>query len=339
VTSRIRCALVGFGYWGPNLLRNFAELEDVEVKVVCDPRPDLTRRIGPRYPGVERETSFEAVLARTDIDAVLIATPPQFHAPMGLAALDSGRHVWIEKPMATTVRDAERLADKAAARGRTLFVDHTFVYTGAVRKMRDLVVAGELGKVLYYDSVRVNLGLVQSDVSVLWDLAVHDLSIMDYVLDAKPVAVSALGVSHVAKQPASIAYLTVFCEDGLIGHCHVNWLAPVKIRRTLIGGDRRMIVYDDLEKDFEIKLFDSGVDLDPHDLKVNYRAGDIHVPRLDRTEALARASRHFVDCIRDGTKPTTGSQAGLRVVQILEAAEHSLARQGAPISLQPEPVS
>lgn len=332
--SRIRCALIGFGYWGPNLLRNFAELEDAEIKLVCDPRPDLARKIGPRYPGVETETRFDAVLGRTDIDAVLIATPPQFHAPMGLAALESGRHVWIEKPMATTARDAERLADKAASRDRVLFVDHTFVYTGAVRKMRDLVASGELGKVLYYDSVRVNLGLVQSDVSVLWDLAVHDLSIMDFVIGAKPVAVSALGVSHVAKQPASIAYLTVFCEGGLIGHCHVNWLAPVKVRRTLIGGDRRMIVYDDLENHFEVKVFDSGIDLDPNDLKVNYRAGDVHVPRLDRTEALARASRHFIECIRGGTQPTTGAQAGLRVVQILEAAERSLGRQGAPISLE-----
>jgi predicted dehydrogenase len=275
------------------------------------------------------------VINRTDIDAVIIATPPQFHAPMGMAALESGRHVWVEKPMATTVRDAERLAGKAAARGLTLFVDHTFVYTGPVRKMREMVAGGEVGKVLYYDSVRVNLGIVQSDVSVLWDLAVHDLSIMDYVIGAKPLSVSALGVSHIANQPASIAYLTVFCEGGLIGHCHVNWLAPVKIRRTLIGGDRRMIVYDDLENSFEVKLFDSGVDLDPSDLKVNYRTGDVHVPRLDRTEALARASRHFIECIQQGMPPTTGAPAGLRVVRILEAAERSLARQGAPISLEP----
>lgn len=335
MSGPIRCALIGFGYWGPNLLRNFAELETAEVKVVCDPRPDLAHRIGPRYPSVELTTSFEAVIKRTDIDAIVIATPPQFHAPMGLAALDSGRHLWIEKPMATSARDAERLADKAAALGLTLFVDHTFVYTGAVRKMRELVATGSLGKVLYYDSVRVNLGLVQSDVSVLWDLAVHDLSVMDYVIGAKPLSVSALGISHAAKQPASIAYLTVFCEGGLIGHCHVNWLAPVKIRRTLIGGDRRMIVYDDLDNNFEIKLFDSGVDLDPNDLKVKYRAGDINIPRLDRTEALARASRHFIECVQQGTPPITGAQAGLRVVQILEAAERSLARQGAPISLEP----
>lgn len=335
MSDRIRCALVGFGYWGPNLLRNFSEVADAEVKVVCDPRPDLARRIGGRYPSVEHAARFEDVIARRDIDAIVIATPPQFHAEMGLAALESGRHVWIEKPLATTVRDAERLADRAAARNLTLFVDHTFVYTGAVRKMRELVSSDEVGKVLYYDSVRVNLGLVQSDVSVLWDLAVHDLSIMDYVIGAKPVSVSALGVSHVAKQPASIAYLTVFCEGGLIGHCHVNWLAPVKIRRTLIGGDRRMIVYDDLENNFEIKVFDSGVDLDPNDLKVNYRAGDVRVPRLDRTEPLARAAHHFIDAIRRGAEPLTGAAAGLRVVQILEAAERSLARQGAPISLEP----
>ncbi len=335
MSERIRCALIGFGYWGPNLLRNFSELAGAEVKVVCDPRPDLARRVGARYGAVEFESSFEAVLARTDIDAFIIATPPQFHAPMGLAALDSGRHVWIEKPLATTVRDAQRLSEKALARGLTLFVDHTFIYTGAVRKMRDLVTSGELGRVLYYDSVRVNLGLVQSDVSVLWDLAVHDLSIMDYVLGAKPLTVSALGVSHVAKQPPSIAYLTVFCEGGVIGHCHVNWLAPVKIRRTLIGGDRRMIVYDDLDPDFKIKIFDSGVDLDPQDLKVNYRAGDVLIPRIEPSEALALASRHFIECIERGVQPVTGPEAGLRVVEILEAAERSLARQGAPISLEP----
>jgi predicted dehydrogenase len=334
MSERIRCALIGFGYWGPNLLRNLSDLDDAEVRVVCDPRPDLARRIGHRYPWVETETSFERVLTRTDIDAVIIATPPQLHAPMGLAALDSGRHAWIEKPLATNVRDAERLVDRAEARGLTLMADHTFVYTGAVRKMRDLVAADELGRLLYYDSVRVNLGIVQSDVSVLWDLAVHDLSIMDYVIGAKPVAVSALGVAHVAKQPASIAYLTVFCEGGFIGHCHVNWLAPVKIRRTLIGGDRRMIVYDDLEQNLEVKIFDSGVDLNPNDLKVNYRAGDVLIPRLDRTEALAVASRHFVECIRAGAQPVTGPAAGLRVVQILEAAERSLARQGQPISLE-----
>lgn len=334
MSERLRCALVGFGYWGPNLLRNFAEHADAEIKLVCDPRPDLAQRIGARYPSVALERSYEAVLARSDIDAVIIATPPQMHAPMALAALDSGRHVWIEKPMATTVRDAEKLAETARARGLTLFVDHTLVYTGAVRKMRELVAAGELGQVLYYDSVRVNLGLVQSDVSVLWDLAVHDLSIMDYVIGAKPVTVSALGVSHVAQQPPSIAYLTVFCEGGVIGHCHVNWLAPVKIRRTLVGGDRRMIVYDDLDADFKVKLFDSGVDLDPNDLKVSYRAGDIMIPRLEAREALALASRHFIDCTRTGAAPITGAPAGLRVVEILEAAERSLARQGAPISLE-----
>ncbi|HUA55527.1 MAG TPA: Gfo/Idh/MocA family oxidoreductase [Candidatus Sulfotelmatobacter sp.] len=335
MSARIRCALIGFGYWGPNLLRNLSDLTDAEVRVVCDPRPDLAARIGHRYPGVETAADFGAVLARTDIDAFVIATPPQFHASMGLAALDSGRHVWVEKPLATTMRDAERLVDRAKARGLTLMVDHTFVYTGAVRKMRDLVAAGELGRVLYYDSVRVNLGLVQSDVSVLWDLAVHDLSIMDYVIGAKPVAVSALGVAHVVRQPVSIAYLTTFCEGGFIGHCHVNWLAPVKIRRTLVGGDRRMIVYDELDPDFKVKLFDSGVDLNPRDLKVNYRTGDVHIPQLDRTEALALATRHFVECIRSGAQPITGPEAGLRVVQILEAAERSMARQGEAVSLEP----
>ena len=334
MSGRIRCALIGFGYWGPNLLRNFSELVDAEVKVVCDPRPDLAHRVSRRYPSVEIEKSYDAVLKRTDVDAVVIATPPKLHAPMALAALETGRHVWIEKPLATTVRDAERLIDRAAARGLTLFTDHTLVYTGAVRKMRDMVADGSLGRVLYYDSVRVNLGLVQSDVSVLWDLAVHDLSIMDYVLRAKPVAVSALGVSSVANQPTSIAYLTVFCEGGLIGHCHVNWLSPVKIRRTLVGGDRRMIVYDDLDTHFEVKVFDSGVDLDPNDFKVKYRAGDVHVPQIDRTEALTVASRHFIECIQARAEPVTGAAAGLRVVQILEAADRSLSRQGAPISLE-----
>lgn len=334
MSERLRCALVGYGYWGPNLLRNFSDLPDAEVKVVCDPRPDLAARISRRYPWVEFESDFATMLRRPDIDVVIIATPPQFHAPMGLAALESGRHVWIEKPLATTVRDAERLLNKAIACGRTLFVDHTFVYTSAIRKVHELVDAGAIGQVRYYDSVRINLGLIQSDVSVLWDLAVHDLSIMDHVLGAKPTAVSALGTSHAPKKLASIAYLTVFFDNGLIGHCHVNWLAPVKIRRTLIGGDRKMIVYDDLDTDFKVKLFDSGVDLDPYDLKVNYRTGDVHVPRLDHAEALATASRHFVDCIRQSSEPLTGGPAGLRVVQVLEAAERSLMRQGAPIALE-----
>ena len=268
----------------------------------------------------------------------MIATPVSSHFDLAAKALSAGKHVMVEKPLTATSAQAERLIELAAANHRVLMVDHTFVYTSAVRKIRQLIDGGELGQVYYYDSVRINLGLFQSDVNVLWDLAVHDLSILNYVLARTPVAVSATGMCHVPGEPENIAYLTLFFADTLLAHIHVNWLAPVKIRRTLIGGSRKMIVYDDLEGSEKLKVYDKGVSVNQHpeaiyQMKVNYRSGDMLAPQLDNSEALRVEAREFVECIQTGRRPLTDGEAGLRVVQTLEAAEKSIAQRGALIEL------
>jgi predicted dehydrogenase len=293
-----------------------------------------------RYPTVKTTTDCRDLITDPTIDAVAIATPVSTHFELAMMALDAGKHVLVEKPLTTTVEQGERLLEQAARRKRVLMVDHTFVYTGAVKKIRELVSSGRLGDLYYYDSVRVNLGIFQHDVNVLWDLAVHDLSIMDYVLDARsPYAVSATGMAHVSGQPIDVAYLTCFFEDRLIAHFHVNWLSPVKVRRTLIGGANEMIVYDDLEPSEKIKIYDKGiiVNNDPetrYQLLVGYRGGDMHAPRLDPTEALRAEAGHFASCIESGRQPITDGAAGLRVVRILEAANRSLAECGRPIELR-----
>jgi predicted dehydrogenase len=272
------------------------------------------------------------------VDAVVIATPVQFHFELALAALRAGKHVLVEKPMTSTSEQAARLIEEAAARRLVLMVDHTFVYTGAVRKMRELAEAGELGDIYYYDSVRINLGLFQHDVNVLWDLAVHDLSIMDYVLRRQPAAVSATGLAHVPGRPENIAYMTMFFDGSLIAHVHVNWLSPVKVRRTLLGGSRRMVVFDDLEASEKIKVYDRGISLNPspenvYQMLIGYRAGDMWAPQLAVTEALSAEAAHFVACVRDGAVPTTDGEAGMHVVRLLEAATESMAHQGRPVPL------
>ena len=255
-----------------------------------------------------------------------------------MEALKADKHVLVEKPFTSTSEEALQLIDEATRRGLTLMVDHTFIYTGAVRKMKELADAGDLGKLYYYDSVRVNLGLFQHDVNVLWDLAVHDLSIMDFVLGRSAKAVAATGMAHVPGQPEDVAYLTCFFEDDVIAHFHVNWLAPVKVRRTLLGGDRKMIVFDDLEPSEKIKVYDKGItvseDLDDvRKLMVGYRTGDMWAPQLAPQEALLVEARHFIECIEKRTTPLTDGQSGLRVVRILEAATESMGRQGAPVEL------
>jgi predicted dehydrogenase len=246
--------------------------------------------------------------------------------------------VFVEKPLAASAEQAERLIEEAALRQRVLMVDHTFVYTGAVRKIGELIGQGELGEIYYYDSVRVNLGLFQHDVNVIWDLAVHDLSIMDYVLGKRPVAVSATGISHVAQNPENIAYLTLFFDDNLIAHFHLNWLAPVKVRKTLIGGSRKMIVYDDLDISEKVKVYDKGITVsdDPENLyrMVIHRTGDMWAPKVDVTEALKIEAKHFLECITQGKRPVTDGEAGLRVVRILEAASESMAQRGKPVELE-----
>jgi len=329
----VRVAVVGYGYWGPNLARVFADVAGARLVAACDPRDSARQRAANRHPGIRLASDARSVLEDDDIDAVAIATPVTTHFELAMAALCRGKHVLVEKPLAACARECAELVAEAARRELVLMVDHTFAYTGAVRKIRELTVGGNLGQLYYYDSVRVNLGLFQHDVNVLWDLAVHDLAIMDFVLGQQPRAVVATGMAHIPGQPENIAYLTCFFADNLIAHFHVNWLAPVKVRRTLIGGDRQMIVFDDLEPDEKVKVYDKGVsvanDQDRiYALKVSYRAGDMWAPKLDRAEALLVEAEHFVESIRERRAPLTDGSAGLRVVQVLEAATRSLALRG-----------
>ncbi|MEH2152552.1 Gfo/Idh/MocA family protein [Nostoc sp.] len=334
----INIGVIGYGYWGPNLVRNFVEMPGVQVRTVSDFNPELLAKVQARYPAIQVTKDCRDIFIDPKIDAVAIATPVSTHFELALAALQAGKHVLVEKPMTTTSEQAMRLIEEAEKRNLVLMVDHTFVYTGAVRKMHDLIATNSLGDIYYYDSVRVNLGLFQHDVNVIWDLAVHDLSIMSYLLPSQPYAVSATGISHVPGEPENIAYLTLFFEKNLIAHINVNWLAPVKVRRTLIGGSQRMIVYDDLEPSEKIKIYDKGITVNGnsesmYQMMIGYRTGDMWSPKLDITEALKTEGLHFIRCIEQGDRPLTDGEAGLRVVRILEAATQSLKKQGRLIEL------
>ncbi len=334
----INVGVIGYGYWGPNLVRNFADLAEVNLAAVCDVRDERLAQVRRRYPAAAAHTDPQVLMRDASIDAVAIATPVSSHFELALEALQADKHVLVEKPLAASSDEARRLIDEADRRCRVLMVDHTFVYTGAVQKIHELVQSRSLGELHYYDSVRVNLGLFQHDVSVLWDLAVHDLSIMDFVLPVRPTAVSATAMGHVSGQPKNIAYLTLFFDGSLIAHVHVNWLAPVKLRKTLIAGSRKMIVYDDLEPSEKVKVYDKGITVDGseenlREVLIGYRTGDMLAPRLDGTEALRTEAAHFVECVSCGRSPITDGQAGLRVVQILEAATRSLAGRGQPLDI------
>jgi predicted dehydrogenase len=336
--SNIRVGVIGYGYWGPNLVRNFMEAPGSEVAAVSDFKAERLTKVQARYPTINTTTDPQELLNDPTIDVIVIATPVSTHFDLAWAALQAGKHVVIEKPIAASSEQAQRLIDEADRRNCILMVDHTFVYTSAVRKMHDLVVEGRVGDIYYYDSVRVNLGLFQHDVNVVWDLAVHDLSIMDYVLTQKPCAVSATGISHVPGRPENIAYLTLFFNDNTIGHVHVNWLAPVKIRRTLLGGSQKMVVFDDLEPSEKVKVYDKGITLNGnaesmYQMLIGYRAGDMWSPQLELTEALQVMATHLTDCVKTGKRPITDGQAGLRVVRILEAATQSIREQGRPVEL------
>lgn len=334
----IGVGVIGYGYWGPNLVRNFAEVDGAQVVAVSDLRPERLTLAKSRYPYIKTTDVAMEVITDPRIDAVVIATPVSTHFELARQALRAGKHVLVEKPLAARSDEAEQLIDEANRRNRVLMVDHTFVYTGAVRKIRELVTNGVLGQLYYYDSVRVNLGLFQHDVNVIWDLAVHDLSIMDYVLPQRPVAISATGMSHVPGQPENIAYITLFFADSLIGHIHVNWLAPAKVRRTLIGGSQKMIVYDDLEPSEKVKVYDRGITLTDnpesiYQMLIGYRTGDMWAPQVDMTEALRIEVLHFIRCIEGGERPITDGEAGLRVVRTLEAATRSITERGQPVDL------
>ena len=333
----IKVGVVGYGYWGPNLVRNFMSQDCSEVAMVRDLDAGRLARVTALYPSVRKTTDVQDLIDDSAVDAVVVATPVRTHFDIAMAALRAGKHVLVEKPITSTADQAQRLIDEAERRGLVLMVDHTFVYTGAVRKMHDLVRQPDFGQLHYYDSTRVNLGLFQHDVNVLWDLAVHDLSIMSYVLGETPQAVSATGQARDPGQPEYAAFLTVYFND-MIAHINVNWLSPVKVRRTLVGGSGKMIVYDDLEAIEKIKLYDKGVTVtespeDIHKMLISYRTGDMWSPKLDETEALTLEARHFVECIERNQKPITSGEQGLELVRILEAADRSLRQRGAPQDL------
>jgi predicted dehydrogenase len=335
----INVGLIGYGYWGPNLARNFAETEGVRLAAVADGRADRRTAAERRHPGIATAEDALAMIDRADVDAVVIATPLDTHFPLAKAAIERGKHVLVEKPFAASKADAETLASLAEQRGVRLMVDHTFVYNGAVRRIRQLIDRGELGELLYLDSVRVNLGLLQHDSNVIWDLAVHDLSIMDYLIDARPVAVSADGTTGGGLGHENVAYVTVHFDSGFLAHFHVNWLAPVKIRQMLLGGSQRMLVYDDTDPSEKVRVYDKGVDVDVKDgetrrqILISYRTGDMHAPTFDRREALALVAREFADSIVEKRAPLTDAAAGVRVVSLLEAANQSLKAQGKRVVL------
>lgn len=331
--------IIGYGYWGPNLLRNFNESHGSKVIGVCDLRADRLAVVMRSYPFIKVTKNFREIINNKDIDAIVIATPVSTHFELGMLALKAGKHVLMEKPLALSSKQCLLLVKEAKKRKLVLLVDHTFVYTGAVKKIHELIKDDTLGKIYYYDSVRVNLGLFQNDVSVIWDLAVHDLSIMDYLLGKTPYMVSATGINNIARQPENIAYITLHFENKLIAHIHVNWLAPVKIRRTLIGGSKKMVVYDDLDPSERLKIYDKGIITGSdskamHKMLVSYRTGDMWSPKIDITEALRSEADHFIWCIKNEKTPITDGESGLRVVKILEAATRSMEKQGRPIKFK-----
>jgi predicted dehydrogenase len=330
--------VIGYGYWGPNLVRNFSQTNGAQVVAVCDARAERRALVEKVYPSVKTYADVDEMLSNPDVQAVAIATPVNSHYPLTMQALQADKHVFVEKPFASKVSEAEEMVAEAERRKLTVMVDHTFIYTSAVRKIKELLSNGSLGELYYYDSVRVNLGLFQSDVSVLWDLAVHDLSIMDFLIESSPTMVTATGMAHVPGRPENMAYLTCFFPNNLIAHFHVNWLAPVKVRQTLIGGSEKMIVYNDIEMSEKIKVYDSGIIVSQEEdavyqRHVGYRTGDMMAPRLDNIEALRIEAEHFVECIETGRQPMSSGQAGLRVTRILEAASQSMVNHGQPVTL------
>jgi len=335
----INIAIIGYGYWGPNLVRNFSELPNAKVVAVADLDKSRLEVVARRYPTVRATTDIQEILADSGIDAVAVATPVNTHFQLGMAVLKAGKHLWLEKPMTETSLQARKLVDEAERRKRVLLIDHTFLYTGAVRKMAEIIRSGDLGRVYYYDSIRVNLGLFQRDVSVVSDLAVHDFSILDYVLGEHPVAVSASGTNHFPGTPENLAYITLFYASGTIAHTNVSWLAPVKVRQIFVGGSKKMITYDDLEPSEKIRVYDKGVSFtdDPkqiYQMRVGYRTGDMWAPKLDVTEALQVEGAHFIDCIEHGGTPQTDGRLGLRVVELIEAATSSMRGQGETMYMQ-----
>ena len=324
----IAAGLIGYGYWGPNLLRNLQASGRFETKAVAE-RDAVRREAARRFaPSIDCHEDAHEVIDRPDIDAVILATPVATHYPFARRALESGKHVLVEKPLCRTASECNDLIERAAARKVTLMVDHTFLFTGAVQKLRALASGGELGRISYYDSLRVNLGLFQPDVNVLWDLAPHDFSILDHVIGVEPLHIEATGYCHVSRSTPDICYVTMHCAGGLIAHLNLSWMSPAKVRRIAIGGDRKMVVWDDLDREEKVRIYDSGIRVRSEDERLQatpeYRIGDIHSPRIANVEALAGVIRHFADVISGRERSILSGERGLRVVRMLEQAQASL---------------
>ena len=332
----IRVGVIGYGYWGPNVVRNFQGIDYARVAAVCDKNPAALKRLHQTYPDIATTSDSSELLTSKDIDAIAVITPVRTHFGLAKAALENGKHVFVEKPFTSSTQQADELIDLAENKNLTIMVDHTFLFTGAVRKIRQLVEDGTLGGLYYYDSTRVNLGLFQHDVNVLWDLAAHDLSIMDFLIQEKPEGVIATGEKHLNGH-VDVAYMTMYFPRNIIAHINVNWLSPVKVRTTLIGGEKKMLVWNDLEADEKIKVYDKGVQMSTsegvYNLLVNYRAGDMWAPRVEQTEALRSELAYFVSCVQEAKKPHNDGQAGRRIVQMLEAADESLKQRGEMVEL------
>ena len=327
----IKIGVIGYGYWGPNIVRNFNCLDDVSVNIVCDKNPEATLTVSKIYPDIKVTPHSNDVTESSDIDIVAIVTPVSAHYELAKKALANGKHVFVEKPFTATTAQAEELIELAEKMNLKIMVDHTFLFTGAVKKIKEIVYKNELGKIYYYDSTRVNLGLFQHDVNVIWDLAPHDFSIMNYLIDENPSSVVVCGKSHVSDME-NIAYIAVYFQSDLIAHFSVNWLSPVKIRNTLIGGEKKMLVWDDINPDEKIKIYDKGIEVKNregiYNLLVSYRSGDVWVPRVDPTEALKLESQYFIECINNNNIPINDGHAGLQVVKMLDACNESLKNQG-----------
>ncbi len=333
-------AVIGYGYWGPNLVRNFNATNDCNVAMVCDLRPDRLDFAKKHYQKIEVTTSIKDIFNNRSIDAIVIATPIFTHYPLAKEALSRDRHVLLEKPMTSSIEQADELIEMAEKRNKVLMVDHTFLYTGAVQKMKELVDSGEIGAIQYFDSVRANLGLFQPDINVLWDLAPHDISILYYLSKERPVSIQAQGVSHTNNDIENIAYLTLNYDSKMIAHFHCSWISPLKVRLMLIGGDKKMMLFNDIEPTEKVKVYDSGYkhtvksDSEKYNIQVDYRTGDIWTPKLRITEALSLVAKDFVSAVSLGTKPVSDYQLGLDIVKVLDAAQQSIKANGKDVRIK-----
>lgn len=335
----IKVAVIGCGYWGPNLIRNFIICPDAELAWICDLNKSRLEKVAMPYPNIKRTTNFNDILNDNTIKAVAIATAVDTHFDIAKACLEKGKHILIEKPLASNISQGEELVNLAKRKKLKLMCDHTFCYTGAVRKMKKIIDSGELGELLYFDSVRINLGLFQHDVNVVWDLAPHDLSILDFIIKETPIQINAHGVCHAGNDLENIAYVSIYYPDSFFAHLHLNWLSPVKIRKTVICGREKMLVWDDLEPVEKIKIYNKGIEIkkikqeQKNKMMVSYRSGDIYIPQLDNTEALFEVAREFIDCIKKNRKPLTDGESGLRILKLLETAEKSIKSKGVNINI------